>query len=173
MTSLYELISYHTRHYKGIEPRDVYKLLFQGTFGPEHLLSNPIAAKEYLTKEWDSVVADENETLLEPISLDGKIIRINLRPAKAKNIALDDLWEAFSNSAKMEKPDLHQFISVWSEFKNMSQQGMVDFEFAEVLEFDKGMKTKSYPAAHHSQAYREKNWPAYRVVLKSDILPYI
>jgi len=34
------------------------------------------------------------------------------------------------------------------------------------------MKQKGYPAAHHSQSYRDKNWPAYRVVLKREILQY-
>jgi len=39
-----------------MQPQDVYKLIFQATFGAEHLLQDVDAAYEYFQKEYQEVV---------------------------------------------------------------------------------------------------------------------
>ena len=68
---LIDLIRFHIKNHKYLSEQDVYKLLYQGTMGPRHLLGNPDVAKQYLMREWDSVKPDEEEPLTEPVSTNG------------------------------------------------------------------------------------------------------
>ena len=173
MNDLAELIRYHHHLHPGLQPLDVYKLLYQGLFGPEHLLADPNAAKKYLEKEWLSVDADKKEELLEPVSLDESLVRVNLRPFKFRQLDINSLWTAFVNSAKMQRPEKIEIAKLWTKFEKFCQQENLEFDYNNVVKFGKEMENKNYPPAHHSLLYREKNWPAYRVVRKKEILPYL
>ena len=173
MKNLQELIAYHTQRHEGLQPEDVYKLLFQGVLGPEHLLSNPDAAKRYLFDEWQKVDGDHHEELIEEISIDEKYVRVNLRPFKARQIDLEILWNAFLHAAKMNTMAKSEFIVLWNEYMDLCHKQLLDFAYECVRAFDQLMYQKNYPPAHHSRLYREKNKPAYRVVVKNEIVRLI
>ena len=59
---------------------DLYKLLYQGVFGVGHIMDE--GALDWLRAEAEKLDIEENpdEPLLEDVSADGKIVRVNLRP---------------------------------------------------------------------------------------------
>jgi hypothetical protein len=73
------LIKEHLARRPAMEPCDLYKLLYQGVRGPEHLISSPEAFTERLVKEWHELDFADSDPLWESIRPDGSLLRLNLR----------------------------------------------------------------------------------------------
>lgn len=162
------LIGFHLQNHTKVRLHDVYKLLHQGVFGPRHLLRNPESARSYLQEEWDAIEAAGAEALTEPVSIDGKIIRINLRPFKAGGGKCESLWEALYNSATIIRPDKEQFRKLWQQLIDLCEQKRLPFSADEAERLKMEMSAQGYPALHHSKEYQQANKPAYRVVLQTE-----
>ena len=80
--NLVELLKQHLSWYPLMEPRDIYKLLYQGVMGSEHLISSPEAFSQYLLEEFEPLPLDRSERLLEPVRPDRTLFRVNLRAYK-------------------------------------------------------------------------------------------
>jgi hypothetical protein len=158
-----ELIRFHLQQHGGCEIQDIYKLLLQSILGPEHLLRDPVAAKERLRLEWEAQTATDGEPLFEPISLDGQIVRANLRPLKARGLHWLDLWNAFLRSAQPSQADKAVFITVWQQSLAWLEESSL-FTEKNIMQFDEKMRIIGYPVMHHSASYLHHNRPAYRVI---------
>jgi hypothetical protein len=165
---LQHLIQWHLEHHKNMGIQDVYKLLYQGLFGAEHLLHDVERAKAYLEDEWQRVPALADEKLCEPASLDGTIVRANIRRCKADGISLTQLWEAFYSSVAKVKADTEQFETMWFSFATLCRLTKLPFDAARVFQFGQEAQSQHWPAKHHTPEYREANYPAYRVLLKRE-----
>lgn len=165
---LRRLIQWHLYRHKNLEIQDVYKMLFQGVFGAEHLLNDVERAKAYLEEEWRRVPADKNVVLIEPVSVDGKINRVNIQRCKAEGIDRQALWEAFYASVSHVHADKNEFEKTWVTFAELCRTESWPFLANEVTAFGQDTKSENWPAKHHTSAYREVNYPAYRVLLKSE-----
>jgi len=77
------LIEEHLARRPATTLRDIYKLLYQGVRGPEHIITSPQAFTERLQAEWESAEPADDDPLLESIRPDGALLRLNLRPFKA------------------------------------------------------------------------------------------
>jgi len=115
-SELMNLIKVHLYLYKNVEIQDIYKLLFQGVFGAEHLLQDVDSAKARLVEEWDQIQAEAQEPLQVPVSSDGSIVRVNLRRCKAEGIEVTDVWDAFYRSAHNSSASKDEFDKVWQSF---------------------------------------------------------
>ena len=73
------LHSHHER-YPEMGIQDVYKLAHQAALGPGHAVGNPAGARDYLERELDDMGAGPVEPLFDPISADGELVRVHLRP---------------------------------------------------------------------------------------------
>ncbi len=158
-----ELIRVHLQLHSGCEIQDIYKLLLQSILGPEHLLSDPAATRERLRLEWEAQPGADAELLLEPISLDGSIVRANLRPLKARGVDWLDLWNAFFRTAASIQADKAAFITVWQHALDLLLP-MPQFSEKIIMQFDEKMRILGYPVMHHSASYQHHNRPAYRVI---------
>jgi hypothetical protein len=165
---LIELIQEHQRIKKNFEIQDAYKLIYQSVFGIGHIIVNPELAQKYLRQELDSVLASNNETLIEKISISGEIVRLNLRPYKYRNGSIDRLFQAMLQSAGEIAGNREGFLARWGDFKQAVMLGELDFNKQELKIFDDKVQSENFPAIHHSAAYKEANQPAYRV-LKNDL----
>jgi len=56
-SGLLQFLSRYLDHYPASQLEDAYKLLYQGTLGIEHLLTNTTAAIQYLQEEWNEIPA--------------------------------------------------------------------------------------------------------------------
>lgn len=162
--TLTELIQYHRSIHENLAISDVYKLLYQGVFGPAHILQNPETAKGWLEREFTQVEPVPTEPLTEPVSLDGEIIRVNLRPFKAGGGSAEKLFEAMMLSATEINGSQDEFMKLWKEFKRLVEEGELEYNWDELIVFDIEISKNDLPVIHHSQDYMEMNKPAYRVV---------
>jgi len=162
------LVREQGRLHRNLGIQDVYKLLFQGVMGVAHILEDRQKAWTWLLKEFERVDADEfmEEPLLEDISVDGSIMRVNLRPFKRLGLSLDRLFEVMAVSAETIEPDRERFMRVWKWFIRLVKADKLDFDYERLIEFDGVVRAGRYPPVHHSREYAKANKPAYRVVHK-------
>jgi len=166
--SLIRLIDQHLRWYPNMEPRDVYKLLYQGVLGPEHNIVNEGAFRERVLAEFAPLDARQDEQLCESVRPDGLLLRINLRPFKFRNGDLESLIAACLWAGRKEWGEPEELKLAWDTFSGLCQEGRwPGFGPASVSECSVWLKARGYPAVHHSSAYRSCYQPSYRLIAKT------
>lgn len=166
LTSAGDIIFSHVHRYPAMQLVDVYKLAHQASLGSEHAVSDKAAAQRWLAQELAGLDPGPDEPLPDPISPDGLLLRIHLRPFLAQDGDLDALIEAFVRTANEFRGSVAALESFWAEVVSLVRSGDLPFSPAEAQEFGKQMASKGYPAAHHSIIFRTSYHPAYRVVAR-------
>jgi len=163
-----ELVGAHKAARPEMRARDAYKLLYQGVYGVGHLMGP--GAWDYLQKEAASLdVKDQpGDPLMESVSVDGSVVRVNLRPFLAKGYPLIQLMEAMRNSEVVGNPK--DLIEIWEAFAKLVWSGQLDFEHNEVDAINRDLDRDAPQPMHHTEQYRDKYHPAYRVVRRREIL---
>jgi hypothetical protein len=163
-----ELIGEHKAARPAMQARDAYKLLYQGVFGVGHIMGP--GAWDYLQNEAESVDPSDqpDESLIESVSLDGSIVRVNLRPLLREGYPLNKLMEAMRLSDIAGNPI--SFLESWDAFVKLVWSGQLDFEHNEVDAINKVLDRDAPQPMHHTQEYRDNYHPAYRVVRRQEIL---
>ena len=164
--TLKELLTWHLANKKSLQVQDVYKLFYQGVHGPAHMLKNLNSAEQYLYSEYRNVGESTHEFLLDPVSLDGSVVRVNLRPYKAQRGNIKKLFKVLHLSAQQIRGENEEFVAVWDQFVPLVKAGQLQFPLHEVKIFDEQLRTHGPRTVHHSPEYREANKPAYRVVMR-------
>jgi hypothetical protein len=165
---LTELVNYHLDLHKDAELRDLYKLVHQSVFGPEHLGEG--ASENAIAEEMKGAEdVGFEEPLLEPISIDAGACRVNLSTAREQSIPASLLAEAMRSSAPIFAGDQSEFALRWRELGDCLEQLARKFDIQDYRKLTSAMAEKEFPPLHHSGPYREQNRPAYRV-LKRDQL---
>jgi len=161
---LEELVRWHQRLRPDLQVVDVYKMLFQSVFGIQHILRDK--AKRYLEQELSTLETQKpsDETLIENISIDNEMVRVNLRPFRMQGLSSGKLFLAMATSAKEPKGTQKAFLKLWNRFKSLVEAGRLRFDESNLEDFDKNVKKENYPLYHHSEQYRRSYRPAYRVV---------
>jgi hypothetical protein len=156
----------HYNRYPLMQLPDVYKLVHQASMGSGHAVNNRETALRWLEQEIASLGAGPDDPLLDPISPDGGILRIHLRPflAHGGNPAL--LLDAFIRTANEIHGSNRQLKDYWDEVEKMVVATELPFSRNDVRTFSEEMDVDNYLAIHHSQVYVAAYKPAYRVVAK-------
>jgi hypothetical protein len=158
------LIDQHCQRYPALEPRDVYKLLYQGLRGPEHLIASPADFAARLGAEYQSVDPDETALLWETVRSDGELGRVHLGPFKARSDDLIGLTQACLTTARHPWGTIDDARAAWGAFVAGCQTGRWAFPLPQVLELTRWLEEHGYPPVHHSEVYRGAYHPAYRLV---------
>lgn len=135
-----------------MQAQDVAKLCYQAAFGAEHLLTDPTAAEHAFFAEY-AAVAPTDEPLFEPIA--AGTVRVNLGAWKARGMDAAWLWYLFSHSAvplSMQEPICAEYVRRAATLVPAAAEYLADY-------IRRGM-----PSVHHSEIYRAKERPAYRLV---------
>lgn len=151
----------HQKRYPEMGIQDVYKLAHQAAMGSGHAVGDPAGARNYLSRELEGMGAGPVEPLFDPISADGELVRVHLRPYLESGLSLDPLLEAFVRTANEYQGSVNVLETCWQVAR---QAGL--WPLADMDGFFTGLKTAGYPAVHHSETYRRLYRPAYRVVLR-------
>jgi hypothetical protein len=160
----------HVRRYPQWTINDLYKLIHQAAMGPEHLLSDKAGLRDRLNQELAHLSAGREELLVDPISPDGRIVRVHLRPFVQFQFQPEPLIQAFILTAREVTPSV-EHLSEYAEVAiHLGGEGTLPFSAGQLTSFMTAMQTKGFPAVHHSRIYRQLYQPAYRVVLK-ELLP--
>ena len=171
MKTILDILAWHSRHKKAFGIQDAYKLIYQSVFGVGHLLDDLNGAKSRLEYELDSLMPiTETEQLIEQISPNGEIVRLNLRPFKYGDLDKNQLFEVIVLSAKETNGLMSDFMEQWESLRDAVQVKKRFFSSREFSEFDVKVHELGYPVMHHSKTYRLLNKPAYRVLHKRILL---
>lgn len=172
--SLAAVLDWHMRRYPLLQAQDIYKLVYQGVFGPGHIIASADFARRALEDELAALevqspmskVRSQNESEFEPIDPSGVLLRVNLRPLAGQAGAVEWLATALIESARRVKGNREQMgrrlsAAVRRCRKNLPRQA-TELERIAVEALEAGC-----PAFHHSPAYRRAYQPAYRVILRT------
>lgn len=142
---------------------DWYKLIYQGVFGVGHILGEGSYAS--LVEEAGRVrdLGPGDEPLLERVSCDGSMVRVNLRPYMRVGGSLGALHGAMKASSSL-RGEPKAFIRLWRRFKAAAVELGLGLDEGEVCELDDLLAERGPVAMHHTEEYRDAYYPAYRVV---------
>ncbi len=172
MSLHYYMIEQLKKH-PATQPQDIVKQCYQAAFGAEHLLKDTTKAKQYLQREYETVIPSNSIPLYEEIS--ETVCRVNLASWKAKQLPLDLLFRLFIQSCTISTNGNELFLQYLEEATNIIQTETVPFSFEQWNTFLKEYKAVGMPSLHHSEAYRNQEFPAYRIVKKEwiELLPML
>jgi hypothetical protein len=165
-----QLLGQHLQRYPGMELADIYKLLHQAAMGPGHALRDPEAARAMLRAEMQSLSEGPPDPIADPISPDGKLARIHLRPYVAAGRDLNALADAFVRTAQRFTASPEKLAKFCGCLGDLADAQGIPFSRAQVGEYFDAIVAQNYPVVRHSDAYRAAYRPAYRVVLL-ELLP--
>jgi hypothetical protein len=142
---------------------DVYKLLYQGVFGVGHFMGE--AARERLQEEAGRIDPEDHlwEPLIERVSSDGSMVRVNLRTFLRRRLPLDRLFKIMKETAALESM-AEDFLSGWRAFNELVEAGIIAVDKGELERLNRELDEDGIRPRHHSEAYRDAYYPAYRVV---------
>ncbi len=161
-----QILKEHARRYPRWRAEDLYKLIHQAAMGSEHAIQNEENVARYLQNELNDLPEGPSEPLVDPISGDGQILRVHLRPFIKRDLDPQILLHAFIQTAKEfhgEKTHLDEYAQAGIELIGQSKFSFTENDFQQL--FAK-MKAKNYPALHHSAPYKKHYSPAYRVIAR-------
>jgi hypothetical protein len=160
-----ETILQHLSWYPLMGLRDVYKLIYQGVMGSEHLIASPEGFIRYLDDEFETLLPDPSGRLLESIHPDKILYRINLCPYKSRQLTTDFLIPGLLETARSFSGDPVALRVAWNGFIQICKQGRLPgFDAGELHEFTAWLEELDYPAVHHSETYTQVYLPAYRLI---------
>ena len=158
------IIATQTLFYPELNEQDWYKLFHQASMGNRHLGVDDSLIYNYLLAEWARIDASDEEPLLEYISTDSSVVRLNLRPYKASGGTPDAVFDAMKKTWESFSPSEDQLVSYLTELQRASRQRYLDLSTEELVQFINQKKEEGFPAVHHSKEYESLYKPAYRVL---------
>ncbi|MEW6406349.1 MAG: hypothetical protein AB1649_31585, partial [Chloroflexota bacterium] len=103
----------HFERYPSMQIQDVYKLIHQAAMGSEHALSNVEGARAWMEGELAEMGAGPDEPVIDPISEDGQIVRVHLRPFVAQDGDPEILLGAFVRTANEFRGNIQVLQDYW------------------------------------------------------------
>jgi hypothetical protein len=159
-----QLLGQHLQRYPRMELADLYKLLHQAAMGPGHALADPGGAREALERECAALEAGGDEPTVDPISPDGRLARVHLRPYLQAQGDLQALAEAFVATPGRCPAAPDKLTKFCACLGDLAGSGTLQLDRAQLDAYFDAIRAQGYPVVHHSQAYRGAYRPAYRVV---------
>ena len=162
-----DLVCEHRQHYPEMTAQDVYKLLYQGIRGPEHLIQDVAVFKRMLEKEMAGVSPDPSQGLYEAIQPLGpdspnsrRLYRIHLRRWLCTGQSLEELVNTCLEAVRLHWGGADKLHSIWEFY--YSSLSAPDREQAAA--FYQWLQENDFPPVHHSEIFRLNYALAYRLV---------
>ena len=156
-------------------PQDLYKFLHQGVLGPAHAVVDVQKARRWLAREWSQLAERDpapTGPLLTPLRPDGRLVRLDLpglrrilpRAERSPGgAALDTVAATFARTAATWPRETATLAALWRAATADTALWRAHFTGAELAAFEAERGT-GWPAVHHSESYRRRHAPHYRVV---------
>jgi hypothetical protein len=167
------ILADHATRYPSWCADDLYKLVHQSALGSEHAVTDEATAREGLAHEFISLGSGPEEPLIDPISPEGEIVRVHLRPYVRNGLDERLLLGAFLSTARdfrgaPERTERYARIAV-----SLAGEINLNIPTETIKGFLEAMRVQGFPAVHHSPEYQARYRPAYRVVARRFIPPGI
>ena len=157
----------HARRYPRWALEDLYKLAHQAAMGSEHAVIDEARAREWLMRELADLRSGPDEPLLDPISADGLIVRVHLRPFARLALDPELLLAVFVRTAREFRGSTESIEESFSEAAKLAHEGLLAFGVPDVRSLVARMKAVGFPAVHPSAVFEAAYHPAYRVVARA------
>jgi len=164
-----DIILAHLKRYPLMEVQDLYKLVYQAALGAEHAAMTQDAVHNYLMQELSGLVEGPTEPPVDPISPDGRILRVHLRPLIQSGNDPLKLSRAIWESAQAYHGTAAVLTQYWQAARQLAQVGDIPISPAELDRYFSDRQGTDFPPVHHSAGYRKAYRPAYRIILKEYI----
>ena len=142
--------------------QDIYKAFYQEHFGPEHMITDTAAVRDYLNYELDHCDGQAATLYYESIGVNGDYVRVYLNAVKDGLITPEQLLWAFLNSAKPAQHQSLDWATKWKEIVEVIDEIKPGFG-QEERELMRKASLQNL-AVHHSQAYNAAYHPHYRII---------
>lgn len=162
-----QLVARQVARFPQMEPQDLYKLVFQAAMGSRHAGLDSAMAREWLDREIAGLRPGSGEAVLDTISADGRMVRVNLRPYLAAGGSRDALVRAFVGTARGFQGSEAALRRDLELAERMADDRLLPFSRADLHAYLERMRARGYPAVEHSPGYEAAYSPAYRVVLRA------
>lgn len=162
-----ELLEAHCKRYPQMQVSDLYKLIHQACMGSEHVGVSPDRARGWLMGELADLGDGPEEPLVDPISLEGEIVRVHLRPYVRAGYDPERLLHAFVQTSSLCRGSVERLAQFGEVARAMAAEGLLPFDVAEIAGFFRDRELHGFPAVHHSAVYKSLYRPAYRVVYRA------
>ncbi len=145
---------------------DYYKLLYQGTFGPEHSIHDEEDVRRILAEEFDSCEKFD-QALWCDISYICSMFRVSLKVMSLGVVSLDGFARGFLDSARLKSP-----ISREEWARHWEAAIILINKMALPVRYDRAEIARTLEAAslgvpvHHSDQYKNLYNPHYRLLTK-------
>jgi hypothetical protein len=159
----------HAARYPKWEAADIYKLTHQAAMGSEHAVSDERAARAWLLRELREMGPGPDEPLIDPISADGSIVRVHLRPFAWMGLDAEMLLAAFLRTAREFRGSAPLLERGLADAAQLAGEGLIALDPTEVGLLAGRMRASGFPAVHHSDIYVVEYRPAYRVVARATL----
>ena len=160
----------HVVRYPLMQVEDAYKLVHQACMGSEHAVSDLDGVRRWMAREVAEMGDGPNDPLIDPISPDGRIARVHLRPYLAAGYDPACLLDAFVQTANGYRGSIEHLRRTWHDVVALARAGALPFDAQRLDELGQSMAAQGFPAIHHSPAYERAYRPAYRVVARAYLL---
>ena len=171
-----DAIARQLRDYPETRVQDIYKSFCQDNLGPEHLISNPEAARNYLTSELrtfqedlDSARYDAPTIMYYPVGDKGNYVRVDLSVVLDGLVDEDVYFDAFVRSANEGKRSTEeQWVAKWKAIEKVIRNDFPDIPDATTdLEVIDSHVKQGDLIMHHSQAFGDAYHPHYRIIART------
>ena len=153
-----------------MKQQDLYKFLHQAAIGSEHAVKDSNNAINWMRSEIAGLDMTIDNNLIDTLSENGGILRVNLRPFIKGGHNSDKLVRAFIQTANNFNGNKETLKDYLSTARKMIKRKDLYFDLVDFNNLSKEMESKGFPAVHHSKEYEEAYKPAYRVIA-SEYLP--
>ena len=143
---------------------DIYKFIHQAAFGSEHAVKDTVVVRKWMENEIANLDSSNHDELINHLSSDGKLVRVNLRPFLKKGYDPNLLLDAFIKTANNYKGSAENFKSYWKAAAELADAKKFTFTAEEMNSFFEEQSKKGFPTVHHSKEYEGEYKPAYRVI---------
>ncbi len=158
-----ELASHELDLHPAAQLVDLYKLFYQGTFGPSHIMEDQAVALRFLAEEID---CDEfDQVLWQDVSYMENFFRINLVIVKNRQVLIDDLFRALVASSRLGATLSHdEWKEEWYRIESVLRDSLPEEIFTPESSMVVKEAVEGGKLVHHSASYKRSYHPHYRVI---------
>lgn len=161
-TQIREIITGYFQSHPKLQIQDMFKFLYQSSFGCEHLLSDSEGVVRFLQEEFSSCGEFDGD-LVE--NLDGEYCRVHLEYMR-KGLSAETFGKIFCLSAEPVQNGKQLLEEKLSVLMELVKEGILPFAETKIQEAIERWYHEGYPPCRHSEEYRNTYHPAYRVIKK-------
>lgn len=163
-----EMLINHYKKYPDLQIQDLFKFIYQSAFGCEHLVFSLEKSVEYINREFEGQKL-KNYAEIEP--LDGNYQRVPLSVLN-KGLSAETMGKLFFHSAKTEEKGLLKLTEKLEVLKELIKENKLPFSSKAFEKELEKWKAEGYPALHHSDVFKEKYNPSYRLI-SNEFIPFL